>query len=287
MKCRFCAVFVLAFIVLYSCKKEGGSTVDQEQVPIVTVKGQTLYKGELKNVVPQGLSSADSTIAAQAYIKMWINDQLMYEKAKQNIVNEDEIEQLVEDYKKSLITNAYQEQLLREHFSKTVSDKDLQAYYEQNKERFKLKENIIKGLYLKVPVDSKELPNFQKWYKQTTDAAIQSIEDNTLQNAIGYEYFYNKWVSFNVVFENMPLSIENSTQYLQGNKNIEVRDSSFVYLLNIKEYKLIGTEAPYDYMKSQLSDIYIEQRRSDYLKQVKQDLYDKAVSNDDIKFYKE
>lgn len=284
MKKKISFGLVLVFTFFVSCKK-GSSDVDQEKVPVVTVKDQTLYKAELNNAIPRNLSVEDSTAAAQSYINMWINNKLLYDKARQNVVNLDEIEQLVNDYRKSLITNSYQEQVVREHFNKTVTDKELEAFYEQNKDQIKLKENIIKGLFLKVPVDSKELANFQKWYKQATDASVENIEKKRLQNAVSYEYFYNNWVSLNSMTENMPLSIDNEEQFLRGNKNIEVRDSSFVYLLNIKEYKLTGTEAPFDYIKNQLMEIYVEQRRSDYLKQVQDDLYKRAVSDEEIKFY--
>lgn len=275
---------ILIFISFVSCKKES-TDVDKSKIPVVMVNNETLYRAELDDAVPQNLSTEDSAKVAQSYIKMWINNRLMYDKASQNIVNKEEIDRLVEDYRKSLITNSFQEQLIREHFSKSVEDKELEAYYEKNKDKIKLKENIIKGLFLKVPVDSKELANFQKWYKQANDAAVENIEKKRLQNAVGYEYFYNDWVSFNSVSENIPLPIDDEEQFLKANKNIEVRDSSFVYLLNIKEYKLTGSEAPFDYIKNHLIEIYIEQQRSNYLKQVQDDLYKKAVSDGEIKFY--
>jgi len=278
-------IFVLCFALLISCNGGGTGDVDLSQVPVVSVKDKTLYRDELNNAVPQTLSPEDSTAAANSYIKMWINDQLMYDKARPNIVSKAEIERLVEDYRKSLITNLYQEQLLKEYLSKSVSDGELQSFYEKNKDKFKLKDNLIKGLFLKVPVTSKELDNFLKWYKQSTDDAVENIEKNTLKNAIGYEYFYDKWVNLNEISENMPLSISSGDDFLKTNKNVEVRDSSFVYLLNIKEYKLTGSEAPYDYIKNQLIEIYTEQRKADYLKQLQEDLYNKAVSDDEIKFY--
>lgn len=270
---------------MLSCSKGSTDVPDLSQVPVVTVGDKTLYMDELNNTVPRTLSAQDSTAAADAYIKMWINDQLLYDKAKKNIVNKEEIERLIENYRKTLISNLYQEQLLKEHLLKSVSDAELQSFYEQNKDKLKLKENIIKGLYLKVPLDSKELNNFLKWYKQPTDAAVENIEKNTLKNAVGYEYFYNRWVSFNEIIDNMPLSVDNGADFLKINKNIEARDSSFVYLLNVKEYRTVGSEAPYEYIKNQLMEIYTEQRKSDYLNKVQQDLYNKAISDNEIKFY--
>ncbi|NDV97205.1 peptidyl-prolyl cis-trans isomerase [Dysgonomonas sp. 521] len=285
MKGYSCTLLFLGMICLMSCKNGESGSVDLSQVGVVSVKGKTLYMDELNNAVPKSLSPEDSAAIADTYVKAWINDQLMYDKAKQNIVDKAEIENLVENYRKSLITNQYQKKLLTEYLSKSVSDAELQSFYEQNKDKFKLKENLIKGLYLKVPVASKELDNFLKWYKQATDAAVESIEKNTLKNAVGYEYFYDKWVSLNDITDNMPLSVSNADDFLKANKNVEVRDSSFVYLLNIKEYKTIGNEAPYDYIKNQLVEVYTEQRKADYLNQVQQDLYNKAAADNEIKFY--
>lgn len=282
------AYYILSTLILItaiSCSKGGVADADPSLIPIATVRDKTLYKAELNEAMPLGLTGGDSVAAARAYIDMWVNEQLMYEKAKQNLLNKDAIEELVENYRESLITNSYQEQLLKEHFSDKASESEIKDFYEKNKDQFKLENNIIKGLYLKIPVDSKQLANFQKWYKLGTEAAIENIEKNTLQNAVGYEYFYDRWVALEEVLENMPPAVTDPQLFLQKNKNLELRDSSFVYLLNIKDYKLQGSEAPYEYIKGKLSDVYIEQRRENYIKQVKQDLYDKAVSNDEIKFY--
>lgn len=275
----------ISLFAVHACGSKDNINIDPTQDPIVTVKGKTLYKATLNEVLPVGLSSEDSLSAAQSYINMWINDLLMYDKAKQNITNEGEINALVDAYKKSLITNTYQEQLLKQQLSKSISENELKAYYEQNLEKFKLEENIIKGLYLKIPVSSSQLNNFQKWYKLGTSDAIENIEKNSLQNVVGYEYFYDRWVDLDQVMDNMPTQISDQKQFLLTNKNIEARDSSFVYLLNIKEYKLAGNDAPYEYIKGHLSEIFAEQRKADFLKQVQKDLYDKALSDDEIKFY--
>ena len=278
-------VSVFTILSIFSCRKATNPVLDEENTPVVSVKDETLYMTNIKEAIPIGLTGEDSIAAAQAYIDMWVNDKLMYEKANQNIINKNDIENMVDDYRKSLIVNSYQEQLLKEHFSRAASDVELKVYYEENKDEFKLEENIIKGLYLKIPASSSQLNNFRKWYRQGTEASVENIEKNTLQNAVNYEYFYDRWVAFDDVMENIPSIIENKEQYLKSNKNIEIRDSSFVYLLNVKEYKLIGDQAPYEYIKGILSEIYLEQRKAGYLKQVRKDLYDKALSDKEIKFY--
>lgn len=268
-----------------ACQSSNEADVDSSLDPIVVVNDKVLYLSQLKELIPIGLTSEDSAKIAETYIDKWISDELIYEKARQN-VDDAEINQMVEDYRRNLILNTYEARLLREMVANKVSDEELEKYYKENSSQFKLEENIIKGLFLKVPESSSQVANFQKWYKQGTEEAVSNIEKATLQNVVGYDYFYNKWVDFDSVLDNIPMTISDQSQYLKGNRNIEYKDDSFVYLLNIKEYKLKGDIAPFDYIKSQIEEIVLEKRRKDFLQQIKKDLYDKAIEKDEIKFYK-
>ena len=278
----FLTVFVGSIV---ACSGGQNSSTDMDSNPVVTVNGKTLYKADVDEVLPKGLSAEDSIAAAKKYIRIWIDGELMYAKAKQNITDQAQIDALVEDYRRSLIVNTYQEQLLKDELSKRVPDSELKNYYDQNPDKFPLEESIIKGIYLKVPLGSAQLKDFQKWYKQASDKAIENIEKNTLKGAVGYEYFYDRWLSFDDVMDNIPFAIDDSEQFLRGNKSYEQQDSSFVYMLNIKEYKLKGSPAPYDYIKTRLKDIFLEAKKNDFMKQVGTDLYEKAVADKEIKFY--
>lgn len=267
----------------------GGGTenVDKDNQPIVTVNDKTLYMSDLLQNLPHGLSTEDSTNFAQSYINGWINDELFYKKAEQNIVDEAEIEELVNNYRRSLIMNSYQQYLLKGELSKKISESDLQGFYDLHKDELKLKENIVKGLFLKVPIESPQLDNFKKWYKQGSDAAVENIEKNSLQNVVGYEFFYDKWIDLNDVMSGIPYRIDDVQSFLKNNKNLEVSDSSFVYLLNIKDYRLTSTVAPYEYAKDKMVNVYLENKKYMFLEEIQKDLYNKALSSGDIKFYKE
>lgn len=284
---KYYHVFLLSLVfLLVACGGNSSSgNVDMGLSPVVTVGGRTLYKNDLNYIVPYGASSSDSATIVDAYIQSWVNNEIMYEKARKNMMDEGRINTLVEEYRRSLIVGSYEEQLLARMLASEDIEAEMQTYFKQNSTQFKLPENLIKGLYLKVPKGSSQLVNFQKWYKLGTDDAVNNIEKNSLKNASGYDYFYNRWVSFDDIVNNMPIDISNQEHYIESNKNIEVRDSSFVYLLNIKEYKLKGSPAPYEYVKEQIAEIIKERKRAEFLKQTQKELLERATAKGEIKFY--
>lgn len=270
---------------MLSCSSIGGTDDSPKEQALVSVNGKTLYIEDLEDIIPQNLTPEDSILAAEAYIKMWIKNELVYEKAIENLSDKKQIEELVENYRRSLTVFTYQEQLLKERLSKKISDKDLESYYNSNSQQFDLNTDIIKGLFLKVPLTSTRLDDLKKWYRQGNDEAVENIEKYSLENAVNYDYFYDKWVDFTDVMNNIPAIIPSSQQFLVSNKNLEVQDSSYVYLLHIKEYVLAGKTAPFEYSKGEIMDILMNQRKEDFIKQFENDLYNTAVNNNKIKYY--
>lgn len=280
---RGCA-FCLSFLLL-SCSSKTEVSVEKDETPVVSVGSKTLYKAELEEALPDGLNPADSAQAAEAYINMWINDELTYEKAKQNVADKKHIDELVADYKQALTIYTYKEQLLKDELSNKLTDSELKNYYNSNLGAFTLESCLIKGLFLKIPESSAEIDNFRQWYKSNTVQAKEKIEKAYLQNAVIYEYFYDRWLSADEIVNNIPTPLGDIPLFVKSNKNYETQDSTYVYLLHIEEYILPGGQSPFEYAKPQITDMLLNKHRESFLKGFDKDLYDKANENGSIKYY--
>lgn len=255
---------------------------------LVSVHGYTLTKSEVEMVVPKNISSSDSMLIAESYIKKWVKDILTYEVARRNIgKDEEDINRLVEEYRRSLLRHRYQEHMVRSRLSAEIRENDKTAFYEENQQRFILDKNLIKGLFLKVPVDAPGLNDVRKWYKSETPEALENIEKYSIQNASIYDYFYDRWVDFDEILDKMPIHISNKGQYLKSNQSVEIADSIYCYFLNISEYILTGNIAPYEYAGLQIQDMIINKRKVDFLKDFEEGLYRDAVRNGDVVFLHE
>ena len=282
---KYCFIFIAFVSLLCSCKR----TLQTDDADVlVRVKDRTLKRSEVVSLIPRGTSSADSLLLAESFVKKWVKDALVYEVAQRNLGDEkEEVDKLVEEYRHSLIRYRYQERLIKEKLSADIRESDKLNYYEENQKKFTLDKALIKGLFLKIPVDAPGLSEVKGWYKSTSEASLEKIEKYSVQNATIYDYFYDKWVDFDEVMDNIPVHVSNSTAYLKANKFVEVADSSYCYLLNIKEYLPEGSVAPYDYASSQITEMLINQRKVDFLKTFEEELYKDGIRGGDVKFFTE
>lgn len=280
-----CFIFI-AFVTLL-CACNGPQPVDDTDV-LVRVKERVLKRSEVKRLIPRGISSADSLLLGESITKKWVKDALVYDVALRNLEDEKaEIDRLVENYRHSLVQYRYQERLVKERLEADIQESDMLHYYEENQKKFVLDKSLIKGLFLKVPVDAPALSDVKNWYKSTSETALEKIEKYSVQNASIYEYFYDNWVDFDEVMDNIPLHVGNSNEFLRTHKVVEVADSSYCYLLNIKEYLPSGSVAPYDYAGPQIKELLINQRKVEFLRDFEDELYNDAIRGGDVKFYAE
>lgn len=273
---------VLDCFLLAGCAHD--TTTGQTDV-LASMEGHQLHRAEVESLIPRAASAADSLLIAENYVKKWVKEQLVYEVAERNLSDEKmEIDQLVEDYRRSLIRYRYQERLVNERLKTDISEQDKQQFYEENPKLFTLEQGLIKGLFLKIPVDAPGLVDVKKWYKSSDEAALEKIEKYSVQNATIYEYFYDKWVDFDEVMDNIPIYVSDPATFLKGHKQVEVADSSYCYLLNIAEYLVPGQTEPYESASPRIVEMLVNQRKVDFLRNFEDELYNEAVQKGKVIF---
>ena len=131
---------------MYSCKTE--SDKDQNLVAIAKANNEYLYMDDIKDIVPQGTATKDSAELIKKYIDNWIHESLVIQKAESNLSEEQKnVEKQLKDYRNSLITYAYEKELVKQKLDTTITDSEIEVYYNNNQSDFELKDNIIISKY--------------------------------------------------------------------------------------------------------------------------------------------
>ena len=242
-----------------------------------------MYRSELEAFTATAVDNEDSARMADAYIRQWATDILFYEKAHAR--EDKQVEALVDDYRRSLYVHRYEEKLLERKMPKNVKKDSIRAFYEANPDLFLLREDILKGVLMIVPVGAPHTERVKKWL-QKPDENIAHIEKYAYQYASGYQLFTREWVSGNQILMRMPITEANFAQKLKSNDYIEMSDSAAVYMLEITDKHFVGETMPLDYAEPQIRAAILQKRQVDFIRDYRNGLYEDALDGK-LKIYRQ
>lgn len=281
MKGLVCILLMSIPLFLQECQRNQN---DSNRTPVVATAGHILYLDEIQAAVPLYLSKEDSIRAAEAFIDQWIKQNLLYEAAEKNLQESSDIQKMVEDYRQALMVYEYQEQVLLEKLKTEVSDQDIADYYEANKQRFLSSRNLIKGLFIKVPIHSSNLKSIKNLYRKKDEASLEQLDLLCLQHADIYENFSNDWMTFDDVMDHIPSEIDQS-KFLKSKDFLEVEDEHYCYLLRIDEYLLSGNPEPLEFVSHRIKNIIINSHKTSFLHQLEDEMKTEAEKKGQIRYY--
>lgn len=251
----------------------------QQSGAAIELNGQYIYRSTLDSLT-LGLSNEDSIRVAQQYISQWAKDILFYEQAQGN--RSEQIEKMVEDYRRTLYAQAYEEWLVDHRMPKSVPDSMIAQAYAQMPERFRLEESIMKGILVVVPTDAPKLAQLRTWLeKQDMDA----IEKYAYQNASGYELFTDSWRTTTDLLTHMPMERGELESALKGKNRIEVSDSLQVYLLQITDKNLQGSPMPLEFARPKIEETILHSRQVEFVQKERERLFNEAIQDRKVIFF--
>ena len=257
-----------------------------QRQPVAEVLGQVLYLDEVEAVIPEDCTPDDSVQVAQDYVCQWIKEALLYDAASKNLMESEEIRTMVENYRRQLMVYEYQQQALVEKMEETVTDDDITAYYEQNKQRFPLSQSLIKGMYVRVPAKASYLTQVKDLFKKTDDATVDAIESLCLQKGLLYSNFTQEWMTMDLMMEQIPHDDnKNWAALLRTQKVLVSTDANFCYLLGIHQYLLPGQPEPLEYVSGRIRSILQNHNKTRFLHEMEDNMYEQALEKGLITFY--
>ena len=256
--------------------------------PVARVYENYLYEQDLEGIVDGNATPEDSANLVGRYIDTWIKKQLLLaEAASQMEIDEAELERKILDYRYALIVYEFEKNYVNQEVDTEVDEDEIEEYYRKHQENFELKQNIIKGVYAKVPQEAPRVGRLRKLFQGELDAeAREEIRSYCLSFASAYSLDDSTWYNFEGVIANTPLvSIPNKVQFLQKNEFIETSDDIYVYFVKVQDYKISDQISPLEFVKDDIVKIVTNQRKVALTKQLEEDVYRDAKKNNEFEVY--
>jgi len=276
--------YIIIVLFLYSCKTE--SDKDQNRIAIAKANNEYLYTDEIKDIVPQGTVAKDSAELIKKYIDNWIHESLVIQKAENNLNDEQKnVEKQLKDYRNSLITYAYEKELVKQKLDTIITDSEIEVYYNNNQSDFELKDNIIKVIYVKVDKKAPGIDKLKKWYKSDNLKDKEQLSSYCHQFAANFYLDDTSWLLFDDLLKEIPIQTYNKELFLQNNRFVEVSDALSNYFVNIKGFKIKKSLSPLTFEKENIKNIILNKRKLELITKMKEDVYNDAINNKKIEIY--
>ncbi|MFH1005423.1 MAG: peptidyl-prolyl cis-trans isomerase [Bacteroidota bacterium] len=276
--------FVLFLFILISCRNT--ETISEKGKSIARVNEIYLYESDIRNIVPEKTTKQDSIEIVRKYINNWIRETLLFQKAEKNLnEKQKDIDKLLADYRSSLITHAYEQELVSQKLDTIISDEEIEKYYIENKDNFDLIDNIIKVIYVKVRKNAPKVEKVKDWYRSENEKDKTFLLEFCHQYAENFFLDDNVWLLFDDVLKEIPIKLYDKEAFLQNNRHIETQDSLFFYFVNIKGFKIKNSISPLTFEKENIKNILINKRKVELIRKMSDDIYREAIQNKSFEIY--
>ncbi|MDD5572137.1 MAG: hypothetical protein PHD97_13390 [Bacteroidales bacterium] len=284
IKKNTCIVSVtLISLFIFSCsyfKKEKSDEV------VARVYGKYLDKTDLLSIVPKELNPKDSEIVVRNYINSWIKLNLLLHKAEENLTKDQKnFDIQLEDYRNSLITYAYEKELIRQKLDTVVTEEQIKNYYNKNEKDFLLRDNIVKVLYVKTPLKTPALWKVKMWCKSVNPKDRALLEEYCREYAENYFLDDESWLLFDDVLKEIPIKTYDQENYLMNHTFIEIQDAESNYFVNIKGFKIKESVSPLSFERDNVRNIIINKRKIDLVNEMEKQVLKDAAKNKDFEIY--
>jgi hypothetical protein len=273
--------------ITYSCgnKKQGEAV---EEGKIVAKAGDEDLDEEtfLSGIVTTGIVK-DSAFVANRFVEKWATEALFYQEAVSKLNTEEiQIDKQVEDYRRTLVNHIYQTKVIEANLDTTITSGQIEAYYNDHRDNFILKDNIIKVNYLKIADKSPVLAKIKKLLYSPLPKDRDMLFNLCSQNAENYYMNDSTWLFVDDIKKEIP-SIRDYEEYnFQTGRIIEVTEDGFFYYLKIKDVKTKNSFSPLNFEIQNIRKFILNNRKTQLINQYKQLLLEKAKANQTYTVYR-
>lgn len=274
--------FILLFLMI-SCnyiKKEAG------EKPIARVHDLYLYPSEIADQIPSGISSDDSLRIARSIISEWVKDKLLLKKAEQFLAGSDyNIGKQLEDYRASLLTFKYKQEVLSQKLDTVVKDNEIINYFMENSSNYLLNTDVVRLTYIKIQSTTPKLLRLKDLYKSEKDEDLAELEQYCIEHADKFIIQSPEWYRFWDFIQQTPFKNHPDGRDLLNKQNIESMDSSYHYFIHIIEHIPEKKIAPIEMVTGDIKSVLINKRRITLLQELEGSVYKDGMSRNLAEIY--
>jgi len=273
---------LLLILLLTSCQY---FRQDVAKTPIAQVYNHYLYVEDINPSIYKGKSKEDSIQNMRDFIEKWAYKELLIAKANKN-VDTATINKLVNKYKQDLLIDTYKDLLAEKYLDTIVTDADILASYNENKQYFVARNHLVNPQYLVVAKDNSKIKKYKKWFFSDKIA----FKDSLIKNTIHFSKFNidsTNWQHLFAFKEQFPVFKRyKDMQILKKSKKFMLTDSLSLYLVIVNDYVKENEPLPLGFIKNDIKQLILNQRKQKVIDKLQNEIKSEAIKQKKFKIFK-
>lgn len=283
----FFYIAILLFLASPACKNESATPDDApEPVLLAQVFNYKLYFDDIRDLIQGYENERDSIQQVRTLTEHWVRDRLILVEAEKKFPKEVNMQKLLEDYRQSLLRHFFEQKSLEEQLDTVITEADLKAYYESNKDLHRLPSGILRGYYFKISRADAKKDNLMKLWKGFPQQNFEKLIAYASEHAQTNWSDSTAWYEMKMVTQLFPEGTL-SPRAVRSNQGVVKEDRDYVYLLYPLEVYQENDVAPLDRIREHAARFILHQRELELLEKIKKEIYDRDIQNERVKIYTE
>ena len=253
---------------------------------VAKVGTHKLYRPELEEAVPDGLSPEDSSAVAEQYIRSWASDMILLDLAESQLSREErDVSRAVEQYKVSLLKYRYEQRYINERLDTAVSPREIADYYAAHPEKFRLSAPVVKGRYMCIPKDSPQLERIRKKMSSRKVEDVVEADSLAYRSALKYFDYTDVWVDASSFSDELGMDAQAMLAALHGGMVERTDAYGNLCVACITDVMREGRTAPQEYCAPRIREIILNGRKHALLEGLERDLLTDAQDKGKLVIY--
>ncbi len=277
------AALLLSLSVVWSgCRQ---MTADEERGPLLArVGNRSLYMSDLEGMIPTETSAEDSALIINAFVEHWAREAVVLNHAERVVSQDINVDKLVEDYRASLLRSNFERLLIERELDTTVSRQQLEDYYRNSQDKHILKSDLVRGYFVQLPEEAPQRKEqFELWWKnpeENYDAILAYCEEYAPRYLLADSSWYEP-TELQKLWPGNSLSANE----LVSKQTLHRKKDGMHYYYHRLEVVRKGQPAPLNYVADQLKELILHRRKKALLKRLKEEMYQQAQKDREVKIF--
>lgn len=230
---------------------------------VARVGESVLMRSELDAITNEA-AAADSALVAECYVNQWVMRQVKLQEAERVLASEIAgIEQMVEEYRGSLLVGRLEQRYLAGKIDTLITDAMVREHFEAHRNDFLMDRTILKGRIVRLPDNYRQSVKLFNLMGSKSEEKQQDFLDLCEKNNLDL-YTFDSWVDFSEFLSYLPVRRDKNYDYvLEGKEIRQMADADSKYFIQIDAVIRKGEQAPLERVEDLVRKILFNRRRGE------------------------